>query len=116
MREHGGGSVRVELEDAVSVHLDPVDAVDALALDCALQARAADPEQGRIVGCVSSVASPSKKPPQLSGFSSHCEARVGHRKAWLYRALTGSGKRNQKSLLGGAARIFRSHSARPTAT
>ena len=49
--KHGGGFVRVELNDAVAKAVDtPVDVIDALALDDALKKlEQLDPDQGRIV-------------------------------------------------------------------
>jgi RNA polymerase sigma factor (TIGR02999 family) len=90
--KHGGGFVHVELNDAHLKAIDtPVDLVDALALDSALQKlEQLDPDQGRIVELrffggltVEETAAALK----ISEATVKREWALA--KGWLYRELTG---------------------------
>jgi RNA polymerase sigma factor (TIGR02999 family) len=92
--KHGGGSIHVDLADAVSSPIaTPVDAVDALALDRALQElEQLDPEQGRIVELRFFGGLTVEETATAIGISPATVKREWiMAKAWLYRALSGDG-------------------------
>ena len=92
--KHGGGSVRVELDEAVvRPTATPVDAVDALALDRALQElEQLDPEQGRIVELRFFGGLTVEETAAAVGTSPATVKREwAIARAWLYRSLTGDG-------------------------
>jgi RNA polymerase sigma-70 factor (ECF subfamily) len=90
--KHGGGSIHVQLEDAVSMPTEnPVDTVDALALDRALQElEQLDPDQGRIVELRFFGGLTVQETAAALGISPATVKREwALAKAWLYRALSG---------------------------
>jgi RNA polymerase sigma factor (TIGR02999 family) len=92
--KHGGDSVHVELADALSSPTaTPMDAVDALALDRALQElEEMDPEQGRIVELRFFGGLTVEETAAAVGISPATVKREwAIAKAWLYRALGGHG-------------------------
>ena len=92
--KHGGGSVRVELNEAAAgPAATPVDALDALALDGALQElEQLDPEQGRIVELRFFGGLTVEETAAAVGASpSTVKREWAIARAWLYRSLTGHG-------------------------
>jgi RNA polymerase sigma factor (TIGR02999 family) len=91
--KHGGGAVAVELNDAIPTP-EPVDAVDALALDRALQKlEQLDPEQGRIVELRFFAGLTVEETAAVLGVSPATVKREWViAKSWLYRELSGSDK------------------------
>jgi RNA polymerase sigma factor (TIGR02999 family) len=92
--KHGGDSIHVELADALSIPIEtPIDAVDALALDRALQElEQQDPEQGRIVELRFFGGLTVQETAAAVGVSPATVKREWTiAKAWLYRALSGHG-------------------------
>jgi RNA polymerase sigma factor (TIGR02999 family) len=92
--KHGGGSIRVELDDAASsATAAPVDAVDALALDRALQdLEQLDPDQARIVELRFFGGLTIEETAAALAISPATVKREwAMAKGWLFRALTGSG-------------------------
>jgi RNA polymerase sigma-70 factor (ECF subfamily) len=90
--KHGGGSVHVELKEAASTPTPPpFDAIDALALDRALQElETLDPEQGRIVELRYFAGLTVEETAAAIGMSPATVKREwAVAKAWLYRALSG---------------------------
>jgi RNA polymerase sigma factor (TIGR02999 family) len=90
--KHGGRSVRVELDEAAANPTEtPVDAVDALALDRALQElEQLDPEQGRIVELRYFGGLTVEETAAAIGTSPTTVKREwAIARAWLYRSLTG---------------------------
>jgi RNA polymerase sigma factor (TIGR02999 family) len=92
--KHGGDSIHVELADALSSPIaPPVDAVDALALDRALEElEQLDPDQGRIVELRFFGGLTIEETAAAVGISPSTVKREWvMAKAWLYRALSGHG-------------------------
>jgi RNA polymerase sigma-70 factor, ECF subfamily len=93
--KHGGGFVHVELNDAYVKAVDtPIDLVDALALDSALQKlEQLDPDQGRIVELRFFGGLTVEETAAALNIS---EATVKREwalaKGWLYRELTGDAR------------------------
>ena len=90
--KHGGRSVHVALDDAMSTpEASPVDAIDAIALDRALQElERLDPDQGRIVELRFFGGLTVEEVGAALGISPATVKREwALAKAWLYRALTG---------------------------
>jgi len=91
--KHGGGAVHVELNDALSKAADsPLDVLDALALDTALQKlEALDPDQGRIVELRFFGGLTVEETATVLGISPATVKREwAVAKGWLYRELTGT--------------------------
>ena len=94
-REHsekrGGGGIHLELQNAEEQPGATVDAVDALALDLALQKlEALDPEQGRIVELRFFGGLTVEETAAALGISARTVKRDwALAKGWLYRELTG---------------------------
>jgi len=94
-REHsekrGGGGIHLELQNAEEQPAATVDAVDALALDLALQKlEALDPEQGRIVELRFFGGLTVEETAAALGISARTVKRDwALAKGWLYRELTG---------------------------
>lgn len=88
--KRGGRSVRVELDDALAAPTDPIDAVDALDLDRALQRlEQLDPEQGRIVELRFFGGLTVEETASVLGRSPATIKREwALAKGWLYRELT----------------------------
>jgi RNA polymerase sigma factor (TIGR02999 family) len=91
--KHGGGAVAVELHDAIPTP-EPVDTVDALALDRALQKlEQLDPEQGRIVELRFFAGLTVEETAAVLGVSPATVKREWViAKSWLYRELSGADK------------------------
>ena len=92
--KRGGGSLHVQLEDAASQPTEhSMDALDALALDRALQElEQLDPDQGRIVELRFFGGLTVQETAAALGISPATVKREwALAKAWLYRALTGPG-------------------------
>jgi RNA polymerase sigma factor (TIGR02999 family) len=90
--KHGGGAVHVGLENVAEAATDsPVDALDALALDRALQKlEALDPAQGRIVELRFYGGLTVEETAEVVGVSPATIKREwALAKGWLYRQLTG---------------------------
>ena len=90
--KHGGGAVRVELNDAVGRPAEAsLDVLDALALDSALQKlEALDPDQGRIVELRFFGGLTVEETAAALGISPATVKRDwAVAKGWLYRELTG---------------------------
>src|SRR5436190_13390982 len=90
--KHGGGAVHVELNDALSKAAEPpLDVLDALALDTALQKlEALDPDQGRIVELRFFGGLTVEETSAVLGISPATVKREwAVAKGWLYRELTG---------------------------
>jgi RNA polymerase sigma-70 factor (ECF subfamily) len=91
--KHGGGAIHVELDEALSKPAEsPVDVLDAVALDAALQKlEALDPEQGRIVELRFFGGLTVEETAAALGISPATVKREwAIAKGWLYRELTGS--------------------------
>jgi RNA polymerase sigma-70 factor, ECF subfamily len=91
--KHGGGAVHVELNDALSKAAEsPLDVLDALALDTALQKlEALDPDQGRIVELRFFGGLTVEETAAALGISPATVKREwAVAKGWLYRELTGT--------------------------
>jgi RNA polymerase sigma factor (TIGR02999 family) len=91
--KHGGGAIRVELNEALSKPVEPsLDALDAVALDAALQKlEALDPGQGRIVELRFFGGLTVEETAAALGISPATVKREwAVAKGWLYRELTGS--------------------------
>jgi RNA polymerase sigma-70 factor (ECF subfamily) len=91
--KHGGSAVHVGLDDALSKPAEPaLDALDALALDAALQKlEALDPDQGRIVELRFFGGLTVEETAAALGISPATVKREwAVAKGWLYRELTGS--------------------------
>ena len=91
--KHGGGAIHVELSDAISTAAEPsLDALDAVALDAALQKlEALDPDQGRIVELRFFGGLTVEETAAALGISPATVKREwAIAKGWLYRELTGS--------------------------
>jgi RNA polymerase sigma factor (TIGR02999 family) len=89
--KHGGGAVHLELQDALSKPNEPpLDALDALALDIALQKlEALDPDQGRIVELRFFGGLTVEETAAALGISPATVKREwALAKGWLYRELT----------------------------
>jgi RNA polymerase sigma-70 factor (ECF subfamily) len=89
--KHGGGAVALELNEAIP-NPEPVDAIDALALDRALQKlEQLDPEQGRIVELRFFAGLTVDETAAVLGVSPATVKREWViAKSWLYRELSGS--------------------------
>ena len=89
--KRGGGGVHLELQNAEEQPASTVDAVDALALDLALQKlEALDPEQGRIVELRFFGGLTVEETAAALGISARTVKREwALAKGWLYRELTG---------------------------
>lgn len=89
--KRGGGAEHVALADALSKPTPGVDAVDALALDRALQKlEALDPDQGRIVELRFFGGLTVEETATVLGISTATVKREwAVAKGWLYRELTG---------------------------
>ncbi len=89
--KHGGGAVSVELNEAIPTS-EPVDAIDALALDRALQKlEQLDPEQGRIVELRFFAGLTVDETAAVLGVSAATVKREWvMAKSWLYRELSGT--------------------------
>jgi RNA polymerase sigma factor (TIGR02999 family) len=93
-QKRGGAAVHVGLEDAAdAAETTPVDAVDALALDRALQKlEALDPQQGRVVELWFFGGLTVEETAAALGVSTGTVKREwALAKGWLYRELTGGG-------------------------
>jgi RNA polymerase sigma factor (TIGR02999 family) len=90
--KRGGGGIPMELQDAEEQPAATVDAVDALALDLALQKlEALDPEQGRIVELRFFGGLTVEETAAALGMSARTVKREwALAKGWLYRELTGA--------------------------
>lgn len=91
--KHGGAAVHVALSDAiVTANPSPVDAIDALALDRALQKlERLDPDQGRIVELRFFGGLTVEETSAALGISPATVKREwALAKGWLYRELTGA--------------------------
>jgi len=91
--KHGGGAVHVELNEALSKPAEqPLDVLDAVALDAALQKlEALDPGQGRIVELRFFGGLTVEETAAALGISPATVKREwAVAKGWLYRELTGS--------------------------
>lgn len=88
--KRGGNSIRVELDDALVAPTDPIDAVDALDLDRALQRlEQLDPDQGRIVELRFFGGLTVEETASVVGRSPATIKREwALAKGWLYRELT----------------------------
>ena len=91
--KHGGGAVAVELNEAIPTS-EPIDTIDALALDRALQKlEQFDPEQGRIVELRFFAGLTVDETAAVLGVSPTTVKREWViAKTWLYRELSGSDK------------------------
>jgi RNA polymerase sigma-70 factor, ECF subfamily len=91
--KHGGGAVAVELNEAIP-NPEPVDTVDALALDRALhKLEELDPDQGRIVELRFFAGLTVEETAAVLGVSAATVKREWViAKSWLYRELSGSDK------------------------
>ena len=91
--KHGGGVVHVELNDAIAKPEAPLDVLDALALDAALQKlEALDPDQGRIVELrFFGGLTVDETAAALAISPATVKREWAVAKAWLYRELTGNG-------------------------
>src|SRR5262249_57996106 len=90
--KHGGGFVHVELNDAHAKAIDtPVDVVDTLALDDALQKlEQLDPDQGRIVELrFFGGLTVEETAAALNISPATVKREWAMAKGWLYRELTG---------------------------
>jgi RNA polymerase sigma-70 factor, ECF subfamily len=89
--KRGGGGIHLELQDAEEQPAATVDAVDAIALDLALQKlEALDPEQGRIVELRFFGGLTVEETAAALGISARTVKRDwALAKGWLYRELTG---------------------------
>jgi RNA polymerase sigma factor (TIGR02999 family) len=90
--KHGGGFVHVELDDARIKPIDtPIDVVDALALDNALQKlEQLDPDQGRIVELrFFGGLTVEETAAALHVSEATVKREWALAKGWLYRELTG---------------------------
>ena len=91
--KHGGGAIHVEIADALSRSTDPpLDVLDALALDAALQKlEVLDPDQGRIVELRFFGGLTVEETAAVLGISPATVKREwAVAKGWLYRELTGA--------------------------
>jgi RNA polymerase sigma-70 factor, ECF subfamily len=91
--KHGGGAIHVELSDALSKPAErSLDALDAVALDAALQKlEALDPDQGRIVELRFFGGLTVEETAAALGISPATVKREwAVAKGWLYRELTGA--------------------------
>ena len=89
--KHGGAAVHVQLDDAVAIPSEqPLDVVDALALDAALKKlEGFDPEQGRVVELRFFAGLTVEETAKVLGVSPATVKREwALAKAWLYRELT----------------------------
>jgi RNA polymerase sigma factor (TIGR02999 family) len=96
--KHGGTAVHVALDEALPTGLDgSVDAVDALALDAALQKlERLDPDQGRVVELRFFGGLTVEETAAALGISPATVKREwALAKGWLYRELTGRGSGDQ---------------------
>ena len=93
--KRGGGGIHMELQDAEEQPATTVDAVDAIALDLALQKlEALDPEQGRIVELRFFGGLTVEETAAALGISARTVKREwALAKGWLYRELTGARRR-----------------------
>jgi len=91
--KHGGGTVHVALHETDAAAPSTVDALDALALDRALQKlEQQDPEQGRIVELRFFGGLTVEETAAVMGVSPSTVKRDwALAKGWLYRELTGGG-------------------------
>ena len=98
-QKRGGGVVAVELDDAVAAPGAPLDAVDALDLDRALQKlEQLDPDQGRIVEMRFFGGLTIEETAAALGVSPATIKREwALAKGWLYRELTGDRDRSGPS-------------------
>jgi RNA polymerase sigma factor (TIGR02999 family) len=90
--KHGGGAVHVELSDAKTKPMEtPIDVVDALALDAALQRlEQLDPDQGRIVELrFFGGLTVEETAAALNISPATVKREWAMAKGWLYRELTG---------------------------
>jgi RNA polymerase sigma factor (TIGR02999 family) len=90
--KRGGSSVRVELDETLAAPAHPVDAVDALDLDRALQQlEILDPEQARLVELRFFAGLTVEETASVLGRSPATIKREwALAKGWLYRELTGN--------------------------
>jgi len=90
--KHGGGTIHVELSDAKTKPIEtPIDVVDALALDAALQRlEQLDPHQGRIVELrFFGGLTVEETAAALDVSPATVKREWAMAKGWLYRELTG---------------------------